>query len=640
MAKSDHSLMVKLVGQIDKSYQQTVNQIKKDSTAFERRNKVMMDGAKKWTRNVSLPLAAAVGYGVKETIQLQRGLAQISTIADTSTVSLESLSDGIKKIAMETGKDLADVTTAVYESISSGIDTKDSLAFVEKASKLAVGGSTDLATSVDVLTNIINGYGTSVKDTDHYMDVLFKTQDKGKVVIDELASNIGTIIATANMAGTSIDELGAMYSTMTIKGIDAAESTTAINNLLISMTKTGSKADKALREVSGKGFTELQKEGKSVVDILEMLNKHATGKGLTMANIFDQRGLKAANSLLADGAKEYNNLVGEMQNSGGTAQRAYDTMSETEAVRLEKLMQTLRVTAIEFGEAAMPIFTTVTSGIKDVLDWFNKLSPGAQNVITTLTLLAIGFGPLVQGILKTREAFLILKGLGMVAKFGKIKDVVKLAGGAMQITGGNAGGLLTAFGGLSAGMLAAGGIIAVLGVFIGLMMDAANQINRANGEIDAANRKMESLPVAQKYGFKPSADGTGTSNNVTHVQLVARSFEETYGSNPITKHYSGTKKSGSTKAWATGGIINRAHIGMVGEDGPEAIIPLSKPRRGREVLAQAASLLGATGSQRQSAVYNNSYTINIASNDPKAVAQEVKRTLLEIEREQRRRVLA
>ena len=51
---------------------------------------------------------------------------------------------------------------------------------------------------------------------------------------------------------------------------------------------------------------------------------------------------------------------------------------------------------------------------------------------------------------------------------------------------------------------------------------------------------------------------------------------------------------GGPKAYASGGFINRPHLGLVGEAGPEMIIPLSSGRRGRamELFNQTASMLG------------------------------------------------
>ena len=48
---------------------------------------------------------------------------------------------------------------------------------------------------------------------------------------------------------------------------------------------------------------------------------------------------------------------------------------------------------------------------------------------------------------------------------------------------------------------------------------------------------------------------------------------------------------------AKGGIMTKPHLGLVAEDGPEAIIPLSDKSRGVDVLMQAADLLGVSFSQ-------------------------------------------
>ena len=60
----------------------------------------------------------------------------------------------------------------------------------------------------------------------------------------------------------------------------------------------------------------------------------------------------------------------------------------------------------------------------------------------------------------------------------------------------------------------------------------------------------------------------------------------------------GTSGSGGGRATphATGGIMTRPHVGLVAEDGPEAIIPLGSKRRGRgiELLHRAAAALGVS----------------------------------------------
>lgn len=62
-------------------------------------------------------------------------------------------------------------------------------------------------------------------------------------------------------------------------------------------------------------------------------------------------------------------------------------------------------------------------------------------------------------------------------------------------------------------------------------------------------------------------------------------------------------RSGRVKAYANGGIVTKAHMGLVGEDGPEAIIPLDKAKKGRsmQLLAQASQYLNGNKSTTSTA---------------------------------------
>ena len=90
------------------------------------------------------------------------------------------------------------------------------------------------------------------------------------------------------------------------------------------------------------------------------------------------------------------------------------------------------------------------------------------------------------------------------------------------------------------------------------------------------------------------------------------------------------------QAHASGGILTRPHIGLVAEDGPEAIIPLTNPSRGIPLLQQAADFLGAENFAPQippvntlssSSTSNYSPTINItvngAGDDQQTLAEKI-----------------
>ncbi|MDQ7104212.1 hypothetical protein REA38_11690 [Serratia sp. MF2] len=67
-------------------------------------------------------------------------------------------------------------------------------------------------------------------------------------------------------------------------------------------------------------------------------------------------------------------------------------------------------------------------------------------------------------------------------------------------------------------------------------------------------------------------------------------------------------------AYANGGLITHPQTAIIGEDGPEMVIPLTKPARGRELLQEAAGALGTSISNNGdegSNVYNSSNITNV-----------------------------
>ncbi|MEG1895832.1 MAG: hypothetical protein RR162_06285, partial [Oscillospiraceae bacterium] len=74
--------------------------------------------------------------------------AQIATVADTTKTSIDDISGSILDMSNDTGKAAANISDAVYQAISAGVDTAHSVEFAGTASKLAAGGFTEAATAV------------------------------------------------------------------------------------------------------------------------------------------------------------------------------------------------------------------------------------------------------------------------------------------------------------------------------------------------------------------------------------------------------------------------------------------------------------------------------------------------------------
>jgi hypothetical protein len=72
------------------------------------------------------------------------------------------------------------------------------------------------------------------------------------------------------------------------------------------------------------------------------------------------------------------------------------------------------------------------------------------------------------------------------------------------------------------------------------------------------------------------------------------------------------KKSGETKLFGAGGIVQSPQLGMVGEAGPEAIIPLNRSRRSLKLLESAADAMGLGSGSGSGSHGNASFHIPVS----------------------------
>ena len=112
--------------------------------------------------------------------EYSENVAKISTIADTSVVSMENMSKSILKLSNDTGASANALANDVYDAISSGVDTANAVNTVATTTKLAKAGFAETGKALDLMTTIVNGYGKSIKEADYISDILIQTQNQGE----------------------------------------------------------------------------------------------------------------------------------------------------------------------------------------------------------------------------------------------------------------------------------------------------------------------------------------------------------------------------------------------------------------------------------------------------------------------------
>lgn len=370
----------------------------------------------------------------KMAADFEESMAKVMTIADETEVGYDDLKKSIIDLSDETGIAAGEIAENVYNAISAGQSTGDAVAFVAESSKLAKAGFAEAGAALDVLTTTLNAYGLEAEDAARVSDVLVNVQNEGKTTVGELSANIGKIIPTANSANLSIEQLGAGYALMTKNGIATAESTTYMNSMLGELTKSGTITSNALKEHTGKTFAELMGEGKTLGDVLNTLSGIASKNGKSLSDMFGSAEAgRAAMTLVRGEGAEFNALLESMNNSLGSTDSAFQTVSDTQNQQFREAVNASKNAAMDFGNELMigatPIIQELTSGIKEASTWFRNLDSDQKQNVIQIGLLVAAIGPglivignLTKGVANTVRGFKDLY-LGVGDTITKIKEL-------------------------------------------------------------------------------------------------------------------------------------------------------------------------------------------------------------------------
>ncbi len=124
--------------------------------------------------------------------------------------------------------------------------------------------------------------------------------------------------------------------------------------------------------------------------------------------------------------------------------------------------------------------------------------------------------------------------------------------------------------------------------------------------------------------LRQATDVSENAVRITNAKDMAETTKRIADVVDITR-YQSIERLPTVKAYAKGGILTRPHMGIVAEDGPEAIIPLS-PGKGKEALnlwQQAGQMLGFIPRTERSALRDYKHPVDITKEGPSVVGDTV-----------------
>lgn len=416
-------------------------------------------------------------------------MAKVETLANAGD-GLKGLSDSIRQSAMALGVSATDFAEGVYQAMSAGVAAEDAVEFTANMTKLAIGGFTDSATAVDIVTTAINAYGMSMDDATHIMDNLILTQNLGKTTVDELASQMGRVIPIASAYSVNIDNVASAYAELTAKGIKTRIATTDLSAMFNELGDASKGVGEILKELTGQTIGQFMEAGNSLGDVLSLLWDYAEQDKEAFYGLWSQStAATAAFNLASDGGERFNQILTEMGDNAGLAEQNFATMADTSEMvgqRFETAVENLK---IALGDTLSPIIDEVKEKGIEALEPLTMFVEENPEMVTALA-------GLVAGLIATTTAVTACAAAVAVLKFA-FEGVAGLV--PILISGGLVGGI-TALG------LSMADASANADKFKKSMQEASIEVAETNIELEADANTIFNL-----------ANKLGTLNKVTSL---------------------------------------------------------------------------------------------------------------------------
>lgn len=328
---------------------------------------------------------AVAGLGFQQLIDGARTLSQatgeLATNVDAGSGDLEKFTGKARELADMFGTTAADQVKTFYDAVSAGATSvKAATDIVTTGNKLAIGGLTNNATAIDVLTTATNAYASVGLTAEQASDSMFIAMKAGKTTIGQLASQMGNVIPIASSLGVSFDEVNSAVAALTLQGQKTETAVTGVRGILAAVLKPSSEATK-LAKALGLEFNSASLKAKGFAGFLADVIAKTKGNADALALLFGGvEAIQPALALAGPAARDFANILDDMGNKAGATDAAYKTIAETLDFRLKAAFAQISNAAVDVGGRMLNVFTPFVEGIAAIVRGTSPLIPILQQV--------------------------------------------------------------------------------------------------------------------------------------------------------------------------------------------------------------------------------------------------------------------
>ena len=375
------------------------------------------EGFKKAGKKMSLVASgpvAALGTGmILSAANFEKSMNRVAALTGATGRDFDALNQQAKDLGASTMFSASQSAEAMGFLAMAGFKTNDIMGAMPGVLDLAAASQIDLADAADIASNILTGYSKSTEELAHVNDVLVKAMTSANVDLTMLGESMKYAGPVASAAGVAFEEAAAAVALMGNAGIQGSMAGTALRGAITRMLTPSDEAAAVMQKL---GVNAVDSQGNllGLTDIVAQLET-AGASTAEMMTIFGQRAGPAMMALVSQGSDALAGMTTELENSGGTAKSIADTQMQGLAGATTELKSAWEGMSIALGEVVLPALTGLVDVLTPLIQGFSKLPGPVKLIIVGLMAAVVVLGPLLILI-----GFMIPAITGLATVFGAL----------------------------------------------------------------------------------------------------------------------------------------------------------------------------------------------------------------------------
>ena len=371
-----------------------------------------------------LAIGMAVAAPFKAGIEFESSMKRVQALSGATDEDFKRLESTAKKLGATTTFSASQSAQAMQYLSMAGFKTNDTIKAMPGLLALAAAGQTDLATTADITSNILTGFGISADKTGHIADVMAKAATSANVNVSMLGETMKYVAPSASGLGSSLEEVTTLTAKLGDAGIQATNAGTALRSMYVRMASPPAEAAKMIDQL---GLKTKDSNGKFVgmINILGELQEKTKGMSNTakadvMKKLFGVEAMSGATALMKVPIEQLKKYEKSLKNADGTAQKIAKKQNDSVAGAFKALSSAIEGVSISATTLFLPALKGITVGLASTTRWLNSFIENHKTLATVVGGVAGGMIALSVAAFGLRYAFsFVADGFGSLWRAGR-----------------------------------------------------------------------------------------------------------------------------------------------------------------------------------------------------------------------------